>query len=255
MTKTAFRTRIRAAPLPVGTLITMNSPEAVEALSILGFDWLFIDMEHGPLDLEATQNLVRAMGRDCLSLVRVPDNSGVWIRRVLDTGCDGIIVPLVCSPEDARRAVDAARYPPEGHRSVGIGRAHGYGLEFADYVGSANNHISVVIQIEHIAAVESIEEILLVPGVDGVLVGPYDLSGSMNRLGDVRHSEVQSAIASVRDACKARDMPMGIFVLNPDDVQAEIEKGLDFIAIGTDLAFLTTRARYALEKGRSLQIR
>jgi 2-keto-3-deoxy-L-rhamnonate aldolase RhmA len=255
MTKTAFRTRIRFAPPPVGTLITMNSPEAVEALSILGFDWLFIDMEHGPLDLGATQGLVRAMGNACLSLVRVPENSGVWIRRVLDTGCDGIIVPLVCSAEDARRAVDAARYPPDGHRSVGIGRAHGYGLGFADYVGSANDHVSVIIQIEHISAVESIEEILLVPGVDGVLVGPYDLSGSMNRLGDVRNAEVQAAITAVREACRVHEMPMGIFVLNPDDVQAEIEKGLNFIAIGTDLAFLTTRARYALGKGRGLQIR
>jgi 2-keto-3-deoxy-L-rhamnonate aldolase RhmA len=245
-----FKSQIRTGPPPVGTLITMDSDEVVEALATVGFDWLFIDMEHGPLDLGGTQSMVRAMGPHCASLVRVPENSGVWIRRVLDTGCDGIIVPLVCSAAEVRAAVDAARYPPTGRRSVGIGRAHRYGLRFAEYVGRANDDIALIIQIEHIAAVEAIGEILATPGIDGILIGPYDLSGSMNLLGQIDHPDVQAAIATVRRRCVEAEMPVGIFVLNPAHVQAEMQAGINFLAVGTDMAFMTASAAAALAGSR-----
>lgn len=251
MTKIPFKTRIRSGKPAIGTLVTFDNPEVAEALALCGFDWLFIDMEHGPFDLPGAQDVVRAVVGDCLSLVRVPENSALWIRRVLDTGCDGIIVPLVCSADDARRAVDAARYPPQGHRSVGIGRAHGYGLQFAQYVAEANDRISVIIQVEHIAAVDALDEILRIQGIDGILIGPYDLSGSMNRLGEVKDPAVQAAITTVRETCAERGMPLGIFVLNPEHIAGELEKGTNFIAVGTDASFMTRTARLALEAARN----
>jgi len=249
--KVPFKARIRTGPAPIGTLLTLPSPEVAEALSLAGFDWLFFDMEHGPIDILTAQGMVRATGGDCLSMVRVPENSATWIRKVLDIGCDGIVVPLVCSAADARRAIDAATYPPRGQRSVGIARAHGYGLRFAEYVAEANDRITVVVQVEHIAAVERLDEILDVEGVDGVLIGPYDLSGSMNRLGDVRHPEVQSAIATVREKCRRREMPVGMFLLNPEAVATELASGLDFLLVGTDLSFMTGAAKRALTLARS----
>lgn len=245
MEKIAFRRRIHEGRPPIGTLVTIDSAEVVEALALCGFDWLFIDMEHGALDLAATQRLVRAAGAETLVLVRVPTKDGSWIRRVLDTGCDGIIVPLVRTAEEARAAVEAARYPPHGHRSVGIARAHGYGLRFAEYVRKANEQVSVVVQIEHIDAVHAIGSILGVEGIDAVLIGPYDLSGSMNLLGDVRHPEVQAAIATVRERCRDHGMPWGIFVVDPADAAPELEQGAAFVAVGTDLAFMIARAREA----------
>jgi 2-keto-3-deoxy-L-rhamnonate aldolase RhmA len=251
MTNTSFRTRIREAPPAIGTMVTLDSPEVAEALSSCGFDWLFIDMEHGALDVGATQRLAQAMRGGCFSLARIPENTGLWIRRVLDTGCDGVVVPFVCSAEDARQAVDAARYPPDGHRSVGVGRAHGYGLRFAEYVAEANDRVTVIVQVEHISAVERIDEILEVPGIDGILIGPYDLSGSMNWLGDVNHPEVQAAINTVRSACSERGMPLGIFVFSPQEAAAQLEKGVSFLIIGTDVSLMTTTAKQALRTTRS----
>jgi 2-dehydro-3-deoxyglucarate aldolase/4-hydroxy-2-oxoheptanedioate aldolase len=232
-------------------MVTLDSPEVAEALSSCGFDWLFIDMEHGALDVGATQRLVQAMRGDCFSLARIPENTGLWIRRVLDTGCDGVVVPFVCSADDARQAVDAARYPPDGHRSVGVGRAHGYGLRFGEYVAEANDRVTVIVQVEHISAVERIDEILEVPGIDGILIGPYDLSGSMNRLGDVNHPEVRAAITTVRIACSERGMPLGIFVFRPEEAAAQLEQGVSFLIIGTDVSLMTTTAKQALQTARS----
>jgi 2-keto-3-deoxy-L-rhamnonate aldolase RhmA len=249
MTAPPFKVRIRGVPAAIGTMITLDSPEVAEALSLCGLEWLFVDMEHGALDIAATQRLIQAIRGDCRSLVRVPENTGLWIRRVLDTGCDGIIVPFVCSADDARRAVDAARYPPAGHRSVGVARAHAYGLRFAEYVAAANDRVTVIVQAEHVDAVERIDEILEVPGIDGVLIGPYDLSGSMNRLGDVGHPEVQAAIARVRDACARREMPTGFFVLSPDQLAAELAKGVSFICVGTDVSLMTAGAQWIVRIG------
>jgi 2-keto-3-deoxy-L-rhamnonate aldolase RhmA len=172
------------------------------------------------------------------------------VRKVLDTGCDGVIVPLVCSADEARDAVEAARYPPAGKRSVGVARAHQYGLRFEEYVGRANDGVTVIIQIEHIVAVEVIDEITAVAGIDGVLIGPYDLSGSMNRLGDVGHPQVRAAIASVRAACTRRGVPHGIFVLSPERMAAELAAGVHFLAVGTDVSYATAVAREVITIAR-----
>jgi 2-keto-3-deoxy-L-rhamnonate aldolase RhmA len=250
----SFVNKLKQAAPPVGTLLTFNAPEVAEMLSRCGFDWLFIDMEHGALGIESAQHTIQAIRGNCSALVRAPENSTVWIKRVLDIGCDGIIVPQVNSAEEACRAVAAAKYPPLGARSVGIGRAHGYGLSFGDYVATANEHVALIIQIEHIEAVKRLDEILRVKGIDAVLIGPYDLSGSMNLLGQVNSEPVQAAIRQIKEKCRSQSMPFGIFVLNPADAPKEIEEGCRFIAVGTDNAFLITSAKNALTLTHARQL-
>src|SRR5579859_5385838 len=167
---TSFKEKLGQRQPVIGTLVTLNAPEIAEILSHCGFDWLFIDMEHGALSFSDIQHLIQAIGERCATLVRIPENRPMWIEKVLDMGCDGIIVPSVNTALEAKQAVAAAKYPPIGERSVGIARAHGYGMAFDEYVASANDRVSVLIQIEHIKGVENLEEILNVEGIDGVLI-------------------------------------------------------------------------------------
>lgn len=243
--------KLRGNQPTIGTLVTLAAPEIAEMLSLCGFDWLFLDMEHGALSLSATQRSIQAVRGNCSAIVRVPENSAVWIKKVLDTGCDGIIVPQVNTAEEARRAVSAAKYPPRGSRSVGIARAQGYGMTFAQYVASANENIALIIQIEHIEAINNLDAILEVAGIDGVLIGPYDLSGSMNKLGDVASEPVQSAINEVKRKCREALMPVGIFVINAEAVQKEIQDGCMFVAVGMDSTLLWGAAKHALTVAKS----
>lgn len=244
--KSSFSSQIKNnAPL-IGTIVTLGSPEVAEMLSLCGFDWLFFDMEHSTFSVSSVQNCLQAVRGDCLAIVRVPENSAVWIKRVLDTGCDGIVVPQVNSPDEAQRAVNAAKYPPLGARSVGIGRAHGYGLSFGDYVASANERVALIIQIEHIDAVKNLDAILQVPGIDGVQIGPYDLSGSLNRLGQVTSEAVQTALRTIKEKCRTASMPVSMFTLEPAAAQKEIADGCKFMLVGTDAVFMTNAANDAL---------
>lgn len=246
--KKSFIDKLKSNVPAIGTLVTLPTTEVAEMLSLCGFDWLFIDMEHGILSIASIQHIVQSIRNDCSSLVRIPENSPVWIKKALDTGCDGIIVPLVNAAEDAKRAVSAAKYPPQGTRSVGIARAQGYGMSFTEYLSSANKNVALIIQIEHTEAVKNLDAILAVDGIDGVLIGPYDLSGSMNTLGDVISKPVQDAIKKIKDACKKKSIPFGIFVMQAEAAQQEIEDGCKFIAIGIDSVLLWTAAKNILSK-------
>jgi 2-keto-3-deoxy-L-rhamnonate aldolase RhmA len=229
-----FSDRIRSGKCQIGTLVTLDCPELVEILCAAEFDWLFFDAEHSPLNPRAIQRLLMCMKRECASIVRVPENSAVCIKQFIDLGVDGIIIPQVRTPQEAVYAVAAAKYPPLGERSVGIARAHKYGADFANYVARANSITSLIVQIEHIDALPRLKDILGVPGIDGVLIGPYDLSGSMGLLGQVAHEKVQEAIHQIKTACVSMAIPYGIFVAYPDAAPSEINKGCKFIAIGID---------------------
>ena len=198
---TTFRDALQGGKPLIGTLLTVASTEVAEALALLGFDWIFIDLEHGSLSIKDAQTAIQAVANRCFTLVRVPDGTPENIKRVMDTGCSGIIVPMVSSEPYARRIVALAKYPPMGERSVGLGRAQGYGLRFAEYLASANEQTSVVVQIEHRDAIASVDQIAAVPGIDALFVGPYDLSNSMGLVGQVSHPDVVAAIDKVRAAC------------------------------------------------------
>src|SRR5260370_41317029 len=144
---TTFRDALQGGKPMVGTLRTGPSPEVAEALALLGFDWLFIDLEHGSLSIKDAQAAIQAVANRTFTLVRVPDGTPENIKRVLDTGCSGVIVPMVSSESYARKIVALAKYPPLGERSVGLGRAQGYGLRFTEYLASANAQTAVIVQI------------------------------------------------------------------------------------------------------------
>ncbi|HEY6845789.1 MAG TPA: aldolase/citrate lyase family protein [Terracidiphilus sp.] len=236
----------------IGTLLTLASPELAEALALLGFDWVFIDLEHGSLSVQDAQRAIQAIARRSYTLVRVPDGTPENIKRVLDTGCDGIIVPLVSTESYARRIVSLAKYPPAGERSVGYGRAQGFGLGIEEYLRSANAQTTVVVQIEHKDAIANTDQILSVPGIDAVFIGPYDLSGSMGLLGDISHPQVMDAIDRVRTACAAAHSPYGIYCANVHQAKKEIERGAKLVAVGTDILHLACSARSALETLRHI---
>lgn len=242
-----FKQRMKEATPLIGTLLTMGVPIVSEMISRCGFDWLWLDMEHSPMTLEQAQSLIQAKSASCAAFVRVPANDETWIKRVLDLGADGVIVPQVTTEEEAKRAVAASKYPPQGTRSVGIARAHGFGKTFADYVQRANEDTLVMLQVEHAAGVRNIEAILEVPGIDAVLIGPYDLSGSFGKLGQIQDDEVQEAINKVRSACNHRRIPIGIFALQPEQGQTYLKQGYQLLALGIDSHYLWSCAKRSLE--------
>jgi 2-keto-3-deoxy-L-rhamnonate aldolase RhmA len=244
---TTFRDALQGGKPVIGTLLTVASTEVAEALALLGFDWVFIDLEHGSLSVNDAQRAIQAVANRSFTLVRVPDGTPENIRRVLDTGCSGIIVPQVSSESYARRIVALAQYPPQGERSVGLGRAQGYGLRFAEYLASANAQTAVVVQIEHHDAIANVDQIAAVPGIDALFVGPYDLSNSMGLVGQVGHAEVVAAIDKIRAACARKNSTLGIYCSNADQARNEIKAGARMVAVGTDIMHMANSARSALE--------
>ncbi len=239
----SFRTRLKNRDLLIGTLVTLPAPEIAEILALAGFDWLFVDLEHSALEPYHAQVIQQAVAERAACILRVPLNDEIWIKKALDTGAAGIMVPQVNRAEDAMRAVRYAKYPPQGTRSVGLSRAQGYGAGLQAYLERANAETAVIIQVEHIESVKNLAAILEVEGLDAVLVGPYDLSASMGLIGQVEHSEVQAAIEKVRQACLARAMPLGIFAGAAERAKAYIQAGYSLIAASGDNMMLTQSAR------------
>jgi 2-dehydro-3-deoxyglucarate aldolase/4-hydroxy-2-oxoheptanedioate aldolase len=241
-----FRFRLNQRQPLLGTLVTLDSPTVAEILAQAGFDWLFIDMEHSPLDPAAAQAILQAVGDKCPCVLRAPLNDEIWIKKALDVGAAGIIVPQVNSAVEAERVVRRAKFPPQGTRGVGVARANAYGTGLAEYLSRANDEIAIIVQIESAAAVNAIDDILKVEGVDAVFVGPYDLSSSMGKPGQVADAEVQSAIARVKQAALASDKSLGIFAASAEVAKAYFNDGYNLIAVGVDTLFLANAARDAL---------
>jgi len=245
-----FRTRLRRRDLLVGPLVTLADPAVSEAFALAGCDWLWLDLEHAPLSLADLQQHVRAVTGRAGTLVRVPWNDPVAIKQVLDLGGDGVIVPQVRSADEARAAVAAAKYPPEGIRSVGIARAQRYGMTLNEYVQSANASVAVVLQLEHVDALPHVADILAVPGVDAVIAGPYDLSASMGRPGQITHPDVAAAVTGIAEACARHGMPWGAFAPDAASAKGVIARGATLVAVGTDAMYLWRVARSVLTELR-----
>jgi 2-keto-3-deoxy-L-rhamnonate aldolase RhmA len=169
-----------------------------------------------------------------------------WIKKVLDAGPAGIIVPHVNSPEQVKKILSWSKYPPEGERSAGISRAQDYGLNLQKYMEKANKSLLIVPQMEHREAVDNIEAIAEVEGLSVLFVGPYDLSGSVGKLGKVNDHEVWKMIEKVRSACATAGLACGIFGVDAEAVRPYIEVGYSLIAIGTDTAYLSKSAEQTL---------
>lgn len=237
-----MRARLLAGELLVGTLVTVPAPEVAEIMAGLGFDWLFIDAEHGPMEIHQAQMLLQAAGTRCPCLVRVPAGEEVWIKKALDIGAAGVIVPQVHTARQAEQVVRLCKYPPEGSRGVGVARAHGYGGRFEEYVATANQEIVIVVQAESAEAVRNIQEIVEVPGIDAVLIGPYDLSTSLGKAGQLADPDVTGAMATITESCHNAGVRLGAFGMDAAAVRPFIEHGFNLIAVGIDTVFLSRAA-------------
>jgi len=232
--------------ISLGSWITLNHFSIVEIMADAGFDWLCVDMEHSVIDYyEAEQLIATIESKGIVPFVRVGENNSRIIKRVLDAGAVGIIVPMINSKDDAIKAVNAVKYPPLGKRGVGLARAQKYGFGFDDYAKNINAKTKVIAQIEHIDAVNNLEEILNVDGIDGTIIGPYDLSGSMGKPGNYEDSKVKEVLNKYESISKKLKKPMGYHVIQPDYKQVieKINNGYSFIAFGVDILFLGTKCR------------
>jgi len=231
-----------------GIWVTIPHNDVAECLSHLAFDWFVFDQEHSPLDDQLSQQLMQAMGNTTVTpIIRVAWNDPVLIKKALDTGAHGIIVPYVNTRADAERAVGACLYPPRGIR--GCGPRRGVILD-PDYLTTANDEVLIVIQIETEEAVENVEEILSVEGIDAYFVGPYDLSASMGLLGDLSNMKVQAAIAKVRESGRGAGLPGGLWMGAGTSLEQRIREGWQFISLGMDVNLLMDGGTSALAATR-----
>lgn len=231
--------------LTIGSWVMIGNSTSVEVMASAGFDWLAIDLEHTCIDLETTQTLIQVIqAKNVKALVRVGKNEEVIIKRVLDMGADGIIVPMICSKEDAERVINFSKYPPFGKRGVGLSRATGYGSQFEDYKKWVDKELVIIAQIEHIDAVKNIDEIINVDGIDGIFIGPYDLSSSLGYPGNFEEKKVKEAIQKIIDSCKSNNYPSGFHVVDtdPKSIQLRIDQGCTFLAYGIDYMFMRDSA-------------
>ena len=236
----------------IGSWITLNNMSVVEVMADAAFDWLCIDMEHTVIDYTEAQHLIATIqSKNLVSYVRVGENNSRIIKRVLDAGADGIIVPLVNSQRDAENAVKAVKYPPIGDRGVGaVGRAQNYGFGFEEYAKTVNQNTKVMAQIEHIDAINNLEAILSVQGIDGTIIGPYDLSGSMDKPGEFDDKEVEEAIHTVLEAGKKYNIPAGFHSVPSDWNEANKyrDQGFKILGFSVDSIFLGDAASSAMGK-------
>jgi 2-dehydro-3-deoxyglucarate aldolase len=244
-----LKEKLRIGELTIGSWITLAHPAIAEIMGLAGFDWLAVDMEHSVITIREAEELIRVIGLCGSSpLVRLSYNDPIQIKRVMDAGAHGIIVPMVNSAVEAEQAVAAVRYPPQGKRGVGLARAQGYGNAFEAYKDWLNHEAVVIVQIEHIQAVENLSSILSVDGVDGFIVGPYDLSGSLGIAGNFEHPLMQKAMATIRTVGGASGKAPGVHIIEPDvtQLQQRIKEKYRFIAYSLDIRMLDKCCRNGL---------
>ncbi len=242
-----FKQKIQTRQPMIGSMLTLDSSEVAEIYAAAGYDWLFVDMEHSTLDPKSAQRILQAVGNSCPCVLRPPCFDEAWIKKTLDTGAAGILLPRVNSAAQAQQILRFCKYPPTGCRSVGLTRAQGYGTQFEEYLAHANHDIAVIIQIEDIAAINNIEEIVAVPGIDALFIGPYDLSGSMGKTGQVKDPEVLAQIEKVRRAGLEAGLAVGIFTVNPADVKSLLQQGFTLITVGVDTSILSKTLKETLQ--------
>ena len=246
MKKHFLKEKLKNREVTIGSWITIGHQAIVEILAEAGFEWLVVDLEHTTIDLNMAQILISTIQSfDMAALVRVSKNEEVIIKRVLDAGANGVIVPMVNSKENAEQAVLYVKYPPRGRRGVGLNRAQKYGLGFEEYKKWLDENVIIIAQIEHIDGVNNIDEIISVPEIDGVIIGPYDLSASMGYPGEYDREEVKKALFNVERKCINKKKALGFHVIDPDHtrVKEKIDVGCSFIAFSTDFLFLGIKAR------------
>lgn len=222
-----------------------------EMYGVAGFDVIWIDTEHGNIDPKEVQNtLVGARAGGIPAFVRVPWHNGVLAKPLLDLGADGIIFPMVITPEDAREVVSACRYPPEGTRGFGPFRALRYGaVDAQEYIKEYSRRVWVAPQIEHIEAVKNLDAILKVPGIDLLIVGPCDLSGSLGLLGQINHPKVKEVMDEIAAKAKAAGVPFGVSMIWNEEAASDwVRRGASVIFCDNEASYIINGCRKTLSR-------
>lgn len=239
-----LKRKLKEGQRTAGAWLQLCSPIAAEIMADAGFDWLLIDMEHGHGDYQTLLAQLQAIeGSGVTPLVRVQGNDAMVIKRVLDLGAHGVVVPWVSGREECAAAVRACKYPPDGIRGMaGSHRAAGFGRFGAEYWKRANAEVLVVVQIETREAVQDVDAMLAVPGVDVAFVGPADLSAALGHVGDPRHPEVVEAIAAVERAARKAGVALGTISRAWDDASVLYQRGYQMVTLTSDATLLTQQA-------------
>jgi len=240
------RAKLKRGESSVGTWLTLPDSVAAYLMTRVGFDWLSVDMEHGPVTIEhAAHSFALISNSGLVPLARVPSHSVENIKRVLDTGAWGIVVPMVNSRADAEAVVNATRYAPLGRRSIG-GQLHApnFDTDPATYYQRANEEILVIVMIEHVKGVEAADDILSVPGIDVAFIGPNDLHHSMGKRPTFESddNEFVDAVKHVRQTARKHGVTPGIHVLDAESAQRRIAEGFQFIAIASEAGMMLAKA-------------
>ncbi|MDA4114819.1 MAG: aldolase/citrate lyase family protein [Thaumarchaeota archaeon] len=244
--KNRLKGMLREGKVALGVTITIGHPDVSEVLGRVGYDWILIDTEHAPLEPATVQNLLQAMSAsNSVPLVRVPWNDMVLIKRVLDIGAFGIIVPWVNTREEAERAVKAIRYPPLGVRGFGPRRA---GMLDPDYVKTANGELFLGVQIETQQAIDNIDEILSVEGIDAAIVGPADLSLNLGILFQYGDKRFVAAMNKIVRSCQKHHVVAGMLAV--DDIGKRAKQGFTLLNKTGDLGLLINTATRSLSESR-----
>jgi 2-keto-3-deoxy-L-rhamnonate aldolase RhmA len=246
-----FRRRLLSGETLRGVLLNLPSAAVAEILAGAGFDWLFIDAENGAIDARELVGILQAVERDLACIVRVPALGSVAIKRALEMGAAGIIVPHVDTAAQTAEAVRLARYAPAGERGMGLARANRYGFALNEYITQANDAIAVIVQAEHFRAVENIDQIAAVPGLDAIFLGPLDLSASLGHPGKLDHPRVVEAIDHITQRCQAAGMPLGFFGVDARAVKPFMARGYTLICAGVDCLLLGQGARRLADELKS----
>lgn len=255
MTLMELRKILEDGKCTVGSWLQLPSPDVAELLARAGYDWIAVDLEHGSFGPGDLPDIFRAIELGgALPFARLPEASKTWIKFALEAGAQGLIFPMIESGDQLESAIDLSTYPGQdfwrtepapAYRGVGFCRANQFGENFESYRKAIAPNIFLVAQIEHIKAVENLDAILAHKRLDAIMVGPYDLSGSMGLTGQFGNPRFVDAMARISDACKKYGARMGLHIVEPDPaiLRKEINSGCQFIAYGMDSVFLWRAAR------------
>jgi len=239
--RSLLKEKMRSRKKVFGAWTSIGHPSITEIFARGGVDFIGIDIEHSTISQEQSQRIIAAAqagGTKCLP--RIASHNMEMIKRLLDSGADGIIVPMVQTLEEVNRLVSWVKYPPEGQRSFGISRGQGYGFDFEEYTSNWNEKSIIVVQIESVEGVNNIDSIIAVPHVDGAMIGPYDLSGSLGIPGQLEHPDIIEASRKVINACKRAEKACGTQLIEPDQarIAQSFKEGFSFVVLSSDIFVL-----------------
>jgi len=239
-----IRTALRSGSASIGSWMQIPDSNIAEIMGRAGYQWVAIDMEHGPVSVSQLPDIFRALELGgTLPLARVASPLPINCRQALDQGAAGVVIPMISSAAQLQAIISECHWPPRGRRGVGFQRANVFGKFFDAYVQEAQESL-VVAQIEHIGAVNNLEAIVKVEGLDAIMIGPYDLSASLGITGEFENKKYKDVLKKILEVCAKHKMPCGIHVVQPDTKMLEqrIKEGYTFIAYGVDTVFLNNGA-------------